>query len=368
MDKKLSFPKLGKLFEQARNRKEEWLWDKVIPANDLTLVAAFMKKGKTTLLTGIIHGLLKSGMYCGRGTGVGRRVLYLAPEEGDTLVKRFERLGFDEVDDVSLTVVPRGDPVWADLIAAYRMREWDSVIKWLKNEGYDTIVLDGLHTMLTMFEPGAKEDNESVGKFMAQFVLPFGSDFTVIASLHTKKLGGDARMKVPPEEMIRGASAWMAHPGQILVMEHDRKLDTKVFHAFGRYEGSSVNGWVIRYDPLKKDYVPWGEEEGTAAQETAAAIKADVQRALVQQRVLEMLDRSTEGLTGRELQDAIGGRRTLVVSILGELEISGEVAKFLTKSVRGGPPRQVYKRANPKNRIEEDLNDPDADPEVVVEP
>jgi KaiC/GvpD/RAD55 family RecA-like ATPase len=90
---KLKWPKLGELLSAADSRKEVWAWDGVIPAKDLTLVAGYMKKGKTTLLTGWVNGLLKRGMYCGRGCGDGKKVLYLAPEEGDTLLRRFKRLG-----------------------------------------------------------------------------------------------------------------------------------------------------------------------------------------------------------------------------------------------------------------------------------
>lgn len=257
----MELPRFGDVLRETKGRKEVWAWDGMVPAGDVTLVAAFMKKGKTTLLTGLVNGMLRKGSYCGRGTGQARRVLYLAPEEGDTLVRRFERLGFGEGDDQVLTVVPRRHKVWGELIAQYRMREWFKVVEFLRNEKYDVVVLDGLHTLLQLFEPMAKEDNEGVGRFMAQFVLPFGSEFTVICSLHTKKTGGDPRVRVPPEEMIRGASAWMAHPGQVLVMDHDRKADTKTFHAFGRYEGTKADGWVIRYDGRQHDYVSMGQDE-----------------------------------------------------------------------------------------------------------
>jgi hypothetical protein len=247
------FPRLGQLLDEARNRKEVWAWDGVIPLRDTTLVAAFMKKGKTTLLTGLVSAWLKRGSYCGRGaTGV-RKVLYLAPEEGDTLLKRFERMGFGVSDEVALTVVPRGHPVWGELITRYRMREWGKVVAELKAEGFDTVVLDGLHTMLQMFEPQAKEDNEGVGRFMTEFVLKMDG-MTVVAALHTKKGGGDPRMHVPPEEMIRGASAWMAQPGQIIVLEHLRKEDMKRFHAFGRHEGSTADGMTIKYNERTHDF------------------------------------------------------------------------------------------------------------------
>jgi len=314
----MELPKFGDVLRATRERKELWAWDGVVPARDVTLVAAFMKKGKTTLLTGLVNGILRVGSYCGRGTGYGRRVLYMAPEEGDTLVRRFERLGFGEGDDQVLTVVPRGHRVWGELVAKYRTREWEKVVEWLKGEEYDVVVLDGLHTMLQMFEPTAKEDNEGVGKFMAQMVLPFGSDFTVICSLHTKKGGGDPKVRVPPEEMIRGASAWMAHPGQVLVMDHDRKSDTKTFHSFGRYEGATAQGWVLRYDEGRRDYVAVGQDEA----EDLEVMVGQREMARVQAAVVAAIRAKGEA-SFSEIQTAVGVRQEKVREAVKALEATG---------------------------------------------
>lgn len=326
---RVNLPRFGDVLRETRERKEVWAWDKVVPAKDVTLVAAFMKKGKTTLLTGLVNGMLRVGSYCGRGTGACRRVLYLAPEEGDTLVKRFERLGFEEGDEQVLTVVPRGHPAWLELVSQYRMREWSKVVRGLKESGYDTVVMDGLHTLLQMFEPQAKEDNEGVGRFMAQFVLPFGSDFTVVASLHTKKGGGDPRVKVPPEEMIRGASAWMAHPGQILVMDHDRKTDTKTFHAFGRYEGSTAQGWTLRYDEGRRDYVGVGQDE----EEDLVQMIGQREAARVQAQVVAAV-RAGAG-TKAEIKAAVKANTHKVDEAIGALEATGILKSTKVKGVSG---------------------------------
>lgn len=280
---KLDLPDFGKLLEEARNRKEEWSWDGIVPARDVTLIAAYMKKGKTTLLSGYVNAVLRTGFYCGLGTARAQRVLYLAPEEGDTLLRRFHRLGFDPVDQAGLCVIPRGASVWEQLVEQYRTRNWPGVVAAFKGAGFDHVVLDGLHTMLQMFEPNAKEDNEGVGRFMAHFVLPFGSDFTVVASLHTKKAGGDPRSRPAPDEMIRGASAWMAHPGQVLVMQTDPKEDLKSFACFGRYETSRAHGFTFRYDGARRDYVGLiddAPEEVTMGMAREAEMRARVLNAL----------------------------------------------------------------------------------------
>ncbi len=328
----MEFPKLSELLAEARDRKEEWLWDKVIPLRDLTLLAAFMKKGKTTLLTGLVNALIRTGAYCGRGVQGGRRVLYLAPEEGDTLLNRFGRLGFVGEDDPFLTVVPRGNRIWGDLITRYRMREWSAFVNQLKKDDYDTVVLDGLHTLLKMFEPGAKEDNDGVSQFMTQFVLPFGG-MTVVASLHTKKTG-DPRLRLPPEEMIRGASAWMAHPGQVLVMEHDRKADLKMFHAFGRYESSQAHGMILKYDVERHDYVAVGE--GTGEDEAVEAVREDVNRARIQASVIEKVRAvGEEGITLKALYGAITGRKATIAATVEELVASGVLVKVSRKGANG---------------------------------
>lgn len=332
---RVNLPKFSDVLRETQERKEVWAWDGIVPAKDVTLVAAFMKKGKTTLLTGLVNGMLRIGSYCGRGTGRVRKVLYLAPEEGDTLVRRFERLGFGGGNEVALTVVPRGHGAWQELVMLYRTREWGKVVAGLREAGFDCVVMDGLHTLLQMFEPQAKEDNEGVGRFMAQFVLPFGSEFTVICSLHTKKSGGDPRVRVPPEEMIRGASAWMAHPGQILVMDHDRKTDTKTFHAFGRYEGSTAQGWVLRYDEKRHDYVAVGQDE----EQDLEVMIGQREAARVQAKVVAEV-RARGGASMSEIQTAVKVDKAKVVDALNALVATGILKKGERKAMSGR--KQAY--------------------------
>ncbi len=333
------FPKLGELIAEANNRKEEWVWDGVIPAHNLTLLAAFMKKGKTTLLTGLVNGWLKTGSYCSRGVGGVRKILYLAPEEGDTLVKRFAHLRFSAVDENSLVVIPRGHPCWEMLIRRYRMREWPKVVRELKDEGFDLVVLDGLHTMLQMFEPQAKEDNEGVTQLMANFVMPFTAHMTVIASLHTKKAGGDPRIRIPPEEMIRGASAWMSLPDQILVMEHMRKEDMKRFHAFGRYsESSTAQGMVIKYNERTHDYEAVGvdgEEDLSGSDDSTGEMReeARVTAALVG----AVRTAGPAGMKARDLQLSVTARTEVWRRVLRGLVEGGVVREEKRKNPKGGP-------------------------------
>lgn len=338
----MKLPKFGEVLKATQDRKEVWAWDGVVPAKDVTLVAAFMKKGKTTLLTGFVNGMLRVGSYCGRGMASMRKVLYLAPEEGDTLVRRFERLGFQGGDEEVLTVIPRGHECWEELIGQYRMREWRKVVRGFKESGYDVVVLDGLHTLLQMFEPQAKEDNEGVGRFMSQFVLPFGSDFTVVCSLHTKKAGGDPRVRVPPEEMIRGASAWMAHPGQILVMEHDRKSDTKTFHAFGRYEGSTAQGMVLRYDPERRDYVGVGVDE----ERDLEAMQEQKEQARVQALVVAAV-RGLGEASKKEVEALVKASKAKVALALEALEATGILERGERKG--GSGQRKVVWKVPPSS-------------------
>lgn len=325
-------PRLGALLEEAENRKEEWSWDGIIPSRDVTLIAAFMKKGKTTVLTGYVNAILRTGFYCGLGTSMARRVLYLAPEEGDTLVRRFGRLGFCASDESQLTVIPRGHPLWEELVTQYRTRNWPAVVEAFKLAHYDHVIADGMHTLLQMFEPQAKEDNEGVGKFMANFILPFGSDFTVVASLHTKKSGGDPKVHIPPEEMIRGASAWMAHPGQILVMEHDRKADLKTFHCFGRYETSKAQGLTIRYDEKRHDYVGLVDE----GSDVEAMAKGASETAVIRAKLMHVLNNADGApLSVKSLQALISNRKGSVSFALSELEQMGMVKRIESKAPNG---------------------------------
>lgn len=329
---KLDLPDFGELLEQAKNRQEQWSWDGIVPARDITLVAAYMKKGKTTLLTGYVNAVLRTGFYCGLGAARARRVLYLAPEEGDTLMRRFHRLGFDTADGSQITVVPRGHNLWETLVAQYRQRQWPGVVQAFGRAGYDHVICDGMHTLLQMFEPLAKEDNEGVGRFMANFMLPFGSDFTVVASLHTKKAGGDPKVHVPPEEMIRGASAWMAHPGQILVMEHDRKADLKTMHCFGRYETSKAQGFTIRYDEKRRDYVALTED---GLDPTAVASGAGAE-AVLRAKIMHVLHNAQGAPLGiKTIQSMITSRREHVTYGLKQLVDMGMVKEVQVKNAAG---------------------------------
>lgn len=338
--------KFDVLAEEAKNRKEEWMWDKVIPARDITLIAAFMKKGKTTMLTGLVQGLLKTGVFCGREVKNGRKVFYMAPEEGHTLVKRFIQMGFDGPEP-GVTIVPRADPMWDELVKWYRMGYWGEVVKDLKKQGYDTIVMDGLHTMLGMFEATPKEDNETVTAFMSKFVLPFGNDFTVICSLHTKKAGGDPRMHTPPEEMIRGASAWLAHPGQIIVMDHDRKVDVKKLTIFGRYEDTD-DGIVLRYEAKKRTYVAFTEEEMAEEADAATKIKADIERKQIEQIIMFEIGQQGQA-SMQHLYGRVSKSKAKVKAVVGELVASGELESVDVKlaSGRQGKEFKVPVKVNP---------------------
>jgi hypothetical protein len=239
-------------------------------------------------------------------------------------------------------VVPRGHGAWHELVTLYRTREWGKVVGGLREAGYDCVVMDGLHTLLQMFEPQAKEDNEGVGRFMAQFVLPFGSEFTVIASLHTKKGGGDPRVHVPPEEMIRGASAWMAHPGQILVMDHDRKTDTKTFHAFGRYEGTTAQGWVLRYDEKRHDYVGVGQDE----EQDLEVMIGQREAARVQAKVVGAVRAGKQTMS--EIQTAVGAGKQKVVDALNALVATGILKRGEAK-VGSGQKKVVWEIGDLEN-------------------
>jgi hypothetical protein len=329
---KLDMPDFGKLLTEAANRKEEWSWDGIVPARDVTLVAAFMKKGKTTLLTGYVNAVLRTGFYCGLGTAPAKRVLYMAPEEGDTLLRRFHRLGFETGDGAQICVLPRGHDVWTQLVEQYRMRNWPSVVEGFQKAGFDHVICDGLHTLLQMFEPQAKEDNEGVGRFMANFILPFGSDFTVVCSLHTKKAGGDPKVHIPPEEMIRGASAWMAHPGQILVLEHDRKADLKTFHCFGRYETSKAQGLTIRYDEKRRDYVALVDE----AEDSEALAQGTQAETVVRAKVMHVLNNAHgAALSTKNIQAMVTQRHASVAHALVQLEEMGMVRRAEKKNPSG---------------------------------
>lgn len=329
---KLDLPDFGDLLKQAQERQEQWSWDGIVPTNDITLIAAYMKKGKTTLLTGYVNAVLRTGFYCGLGARTAKRVLYLAPEEGDTLMRRFARLGFDPADGAQLTVVPRGHGLWETLIAQYRQRQWPAVVEAFGRAGYDHVVCDGMHTLLQMFEPLAKEDNEGVGKFMAHFMLPFGSAFTVVASLHTKKAGGDPKVHIPPEEMIRGASAWMAHPGQILVMEHDRKADLKTMHCFGRYETSKAQGFTIRYDEKRRDYVAL-TEDGLDPEAVASGAGAE---AVIRAKIMHVLNNAQGApLSQKMVQVMVTSRAENVRYALRQLVDMGMAKEIQAKNAAG---------------------------------
>lgn len=339
--------KFDVLLEETKKHKEQWLWDKIIPAKDITLIAAFMKKGKTTLLTGLVNGLIRTGTFCMRDVKNGRKVLYLAPEEGHTLIRRFAQLGFSG-SEPALTIIPRADPLWNNLITWYRMRMWNQVVLDLKRQGYDTIVMDGLHTMLSMFEVNAKDDNDTVTQFMANFVLPFGNDFTVIAALHTKKTGGDPRINTPPEESIRGASAWLAQAGQIIVFDHDRKADVKNLKIFGRYEQTD-EGVSIRYSKEAKNYLAITEEEVIKEQDAAAQIKKDIEKKQVEALVMALI--ANESLTVNELKGKVTKRKTLVQEVVDELIANGDVETEETKGTTGQKKvvLKVAKKAMPQN-------------------
>jgi predicted transcriptional regulator len=119
-------------------------------------------------------------------------------------------------------------------------------------------------------------------------------------------------------------------------MEHDRKTDTKLFHAFGRYEGSTAQGWVLRYDSGRRDYVAVGQdEEADLEQMVGQREGARVQAKVV--GVLQRTGRATEKEVAAKISDV---SKAKVLAAIEALLSTGIIRKVEVKGL-AGKPKQV---------------------------
>jgi hypothetical protein len=278
-----------------------WVWDRLIPTGSLTVFAAYMKVGKSTLTYPLVVAVAQGRPFLGFPT---KRVpvLILAVEEHQRDVRlRLDRCGLKSDDPVYIHV-GRLSP-----------GEFPKVVEFIREKNVGLVLLDTLSRYWNITD---ENDNAEVARLLDLFLeLARSTDVAVVLVHHDRKAGGEDGRN------LRGGSALFGVVDQAIHLTK-RKGGTKtqrLLKTLGRYAESPPE-LALDYDPA----VGYWLADHLAADREQQADK-----------ILEALKRGP--LTLEELGEATGLPRTTLQDRLEEL-VPGRVKRTGTGK-RGQPYR-----------------------------
>lgn len=162
---------------------DNWVWKGYLARNSITLMSAYWKAGKTTLLTHLLRECQTGGELFGQQVDP-TTVLYITEEHERLWYDRREKLGLDKARRTTgiITQPFKSRPSmvqWAQLI--------EQVADCVKNEGFGLVVLDTLGKLWPV-----KEENDASG--VEEALMPLwriaDAGASVLLVHHMRKSGG----------------------------------------------------------------------------------------------------------------------------------------------------------------------------------
>jgi hypothetical protein len=156
-----------------------WLWESYLSRGDITLLSAYWKAGKSTLLAHLVRALEQSGEFCGRAI-TGAPVLYVTEESQSDWAYRRDDLGLS--DNAYFLVRPfRSKPSWSD---------WHTFLNWLRQQRerrrFDLLVFDTLSGLWPV-----RDENDAAQVQAALMPLrDLGNDVALLLVHHLRKGDG----------------------------------------------------------------------------------------------------------------------------------------------------------------------------------
>jgi hypothetical protein len=206
----------------AEPEPERWLWDCFLPFGTVTLLAGYMKTGKTTFAYPLALAVAHGQPFLGYPTRQAA-VLILAIEEPSRLILgRLRRFGLRSTDCVHLH---RGR-------LAYDNKTLAAIKAFVVEQGVRLLMIDTLSTFW-----GIRDENnntEVIQRFKPLLILARETDCAVLVLHHERKSGGD------DGRSIRGGSALFGLVDQALLLERRQGGDRnqRVLRTLGRYDES----------------------------------------------------------------------------------------------------------------------------------
>lgn len=278
-----------------------WLWDDFIAEGSLTVLSAYAKTGKSTLITPLMLSIAHGDPFLGRAT-CKTPILYLAVEEHPR--------------DVHLRLVQFGitpdDPMH---IAAGRLlpSEFPRIGEYVRRQKIGLVVLD---TLASFWNVEDENDNAEVGRAVRPWLdLARATNAAVLLVHHDRKSGG------PDGKGVRGGSALFGAVDQLITLDrrHGGAPSERTLKSLGRYgpmdlviDYTEGEGYVVVAGP--------GEESDAALQQAL---------------------RGPEPKTLEELSRATGIARA---SLQRRLETLGDRVERTGEGKRGDPVRYAVRQ------------------------
>jgi hypothetical protein len=194
-----------------------WVWDSYLPEGVLSVLAAYMKVGKSTLAYALAVAIAQGRPFLDRPTKQGG-VLILAVEEHPRDVhRRLVRFG-----------MRRDDPLFVQGWLPATPATYDRLRAFVRANAIRLVVVD---TLSTFWGIADENDNAQVGRNLTPLLnLARETGCVVLLVHHERKAGGDGGRG------IRGGSALLALVDQALTLDRSGPDNRRVLRSLGRYE------------------------------------------------------------------------------------------------------------------------------------
>jgi len=206
----------------SRPEPERWVWDRLLPQGGVTVLAAYMKTGKTTLAYPLALAVAKGQPFLNHPTQQGA-VLILAVEEHPRMIlRRLRRFGLDHDDPV---YVHRGRLEYSPAA----IREIQAFI--LANH----ITLLVVDTLARFWNISDENNNAEVIRRVNPILdLARDTDCAILLIHHERKSGGEEGRS------IRGGSALLGLVDQALILDRRQggAKNQRLLTTLGRYDES----------------------------------------------------------------------------------------------------------------------------------
>jgi hypothetical protein len=262
---------------KAIQEEHRWRWENCIEQESITLLSAYWKAGKTTLIKHLLAKMAGGGELCGLGVERGS-ILYVTEEREFRWAERRREMRLDG-SHVRFLINP--------FLQKPQFSDWLRFINYLKQlqqaNPADLIVLDTLTNLWPVVHENDASEVQAALMPLRQLIGPA----SILAAGHLRKSDGLEGTGT------RGSGALLAFVNCIIEMRrYDEKSDTdrrRVLKWYAHWEGLPER--VIELSPDGLSYTVAGERQ-------------DVARRDLRDGIYKVLPFAAPGLQAKEVHDA----------------------------------------------------------------
>jgi hypothetical protein len=265
----------------AGGEEGDWIWEGYLARGNFTLLSAWCKSGKTTLLSLLLGMMESGGTFCGQAVRAAK-VLVVSEEPQALWVERRDLLGLAD----HVRFITRSNPPF---MGKASHSQWGQFIEYLaeivRRDGIEVIVLD---TLFQFWPARDENDAAEVIRTLTPLQRLTEAGAAVLLVAHVRKSEGQQGTAT------RGSGAL---PGAVDIIMELRRLDgpnnkdrRRLIETYSRYTRTPAE-LVIELSDDGKSYLVHGDREAIRKAGRCKAIGA-------------VLPAQPPGLTAEEIQNA----------------------------------------------------------------